>query len=383
VLVGSDNPPHSYRYWMMQRQSPKWRAWSGFAFEGICLKHVQPIKVALGISGVQTTEAPWRHRPAADEPGPQIDLLIDRALMLAAQHCHVETGKLLLGRDAEIDARKDDGGTALIVAASNGRADFCRLLMDNGASKQVQCIRGYTPATWASGAANIPALLPALFDVETFSAEAVRKKCGNTSDTLPITIAALVCASDLALREGAFALAREQLETAMAEISGRATDSAAPVLRHLVLPRLVSVCGAMQDYTAQAKFQHDFIELLRERSRESDLLAVDLTNELPMRCWWQLLAGAHAPALSAGEEGVRRLAGEEASSPARLNLAHAYLFNDQFEKARAIYAKYLRTAFEDGRQWNDELRNDFKLLREAGHDHSDMKKIEAMLEAGE
>ena len=40
------------------------------------------------------------------------------------------------------------------------------------------------------------------------------------------------------------------------------------------------------------------------------------------------------------------------------------------------------TAFEDGRKWNDELRNDFKLLRAAGHDHPDMKKIEAMLGEG-
>ena len=66
-------------YWMKQRQSPKWRAWSGYAFEGICLKHAQQLKVALGISGVQTTEAPWRHHPPKGETGAQIDLLIDRA----------------------------------------------------------------------------------------------------------------------------------------------------------------------------------------------------------------------------------------------------------------------------------------------------------------
>ncbi len=40
------------------------------------------------------------------------------------------------------------------------------------------------------------------------------------------------------------------------------------------------------------------------------------------------------------------------------------------------------TAFEDVRKWNDELRNDFKLLREVGHEHPDMARIEAMLEAG-
>ena len=66
-------------YWIKQRQSPRWRAWSGYAFEGICLKHARQIKAALGISGVQTTEAPWRHHPATGESGAQIDLLIDRA----------------------------------------------------------------------------------------------------------------------------------------------------------------------------------------------------------------------------------------------------------------------------------------------------------------
>ena len=66
-------------YWMKQRQSPKWRTWSGYAFEGICLKHTQQLKVALGINGVQTTEAPWRYQPKNGEQGAQIDLLIDRA----------------------------------------------------------------------------------------------------------------------------------------------------------------------------------------------------------------------------------------------------------------------------------------------------------------
>ncbi|MFA7173514.1 MAG: hypothetical protein WC340_08885 [Kiritimatiellia bacterium] len=45
--------------------------------------------------------------------------------------------------------------------------------------------------------------------------------------------------------------------------------------------------------------------------------------------------------------------------------------------------KSMTTAFEDGRKWNDELRNDFKALREAGRDHPEMKKIEALLNAHE
>lgn len=66
-------------HWLKQRGTPKWRASSGYAFEGVCLKHASRIKAALGIAGVQTTEAPWRHAGSETEPGAQIDLLIDRA----------------------------------------------------------------------------------------------------------------------------------------------------------------------------------------------------------------------------------------------------------------------------------------------------------------
>jgi len=67
-------------FWLRQRQSPRWRAWSGFAFESVCLKHTQQLKAALGIAGVNTTESAWRYlpRPGAEERGAQIDLLIDR-----------------------------------------------------------------------------------------------------------------------------------------------------------------------------------------------------------------------------------------------------------------------------------------------------------------
>jgi hypothetical protein len=66
-------------YWLKQRGTPRWRVWSGYAFEGACLKHASRIKAALGISGVMTTQAPWRHAGSESAPGAQIDLLIDRA----------------------------------------------------------------------------------------------------------------------------------------------------------------------------------------------------------------------------------------------------------------------------------------------------------------
>jgi len=66
----------SGNYWVLQTDSPGYRAWSGYAFEQVCLAHVPQIKKELGISGVQSAEASWRS--SGKENGAQADLLIDR-----------------------------------------------------------------------------------------------------------------------------------------------------------------------------------------------------------------------------------------------------------------------------------------------------------------
>ncbi|NLS91762.1 MAG: AAA family ATPase [Planctomycetaceae bacterium] len=65
--------------WMKKQRTPAWRAWSGYAFESLCLKHMPQIKRTLGIEGVETEESSWCHRAKGEnEKGAQIDLLIDR-----------------------------------------------------------------------------------------------------------------------------------------------------------------------------------------------------------------------------------------------------------------------------------------------------------------
>jgi uncharacterized protein len=62
--------------WLTTIDSPKYRAWSGYAFEQVCLYHFTQIKQALGISGVQTSVSAWRSKSKTE--GAQIDLVIDR-----------------------------------------------------------------------------------------------------------------------------------------------------------------------------------------------------------------------------------------------------------------------------------------------------------------
>jgi AAA+ ATPase superfamily predicted ATPase len=62
--------------WTNLIDNARYRAWSGYAFEQVCMQHVTQIRQKLGILGVITYSASWRSKKS--EPAAQIDLLIDR-----------------------------------------------------------------------------------------------------------------------------------------------------------------------------------------------------------------------------------------------------------------------------------------------------------------
>lgn len=59
-------------FWSNNLDMSRLNAWQGLTFELICLMHLQPIKKALGIAGINTISTSWRNKDA------QIDLVIDR-----------------------------------------------------------------------------------------------------------------------------------------------------------------------------------------------------------------------------------------------------------------------------------------------------------------
>ncbi|MBO9573503.1 MAG: AAA family ATPase, partial [Chitinophagaceae bacterium] len=65
---------HGHGSWLKFSAGASWKSWSGFAFEGICMKHVLEIKRALKIEGVHTETSIWRHKGENDEQGVQIDM---------------------------------------------------------------------------------------------------------------------------------------------------------------------------------------------------------------------------------------------------------------------------------------------------------------------
>jgi len=64
-------------FWLHYSKRGAYYAWSGHAFEQVCLFHIRQIKRSLGIGGVLTRYSTWRSK--SYEPGAQIDLVIDRS----------------------------------------------------------------------------------------------------------------------------------------------------------------------------------------------------------------------------------------------------------------------------------------------------------------
>lgn len=61
------------------------------------------------------------------------------------------------------------------------------------------------------------------------------------------------------------------------------------------------------------------------------------------------------------------------------NLADAYLFDNQFDKAKALYLENQNAKISDERSFIQMVLDDFKELQEAGITHPDIEKIKALL----
>ena len=80
----ADNNGQDEHLWSKLAGKGPMTAWSGYAFEQVCLHHIGQIKKALGIGGIISNAHSWNCKPFVDRNGTswkggQIDLLIDRA----------------------------------------------------------------------------------------------------------------------------------------------------------------------------------------------------------------------------------------------------------------------------------------------------------------
>jgi len=73
-----DNNVHNPRFFTEMKDQQR-SNWYGYAFEQVCLRHVEQLKHAIGISGVSCNICSWSKTADDNTPGTQIDLLIERA----------------------------------------------------------------------------------------------------------------------------------------------------------------------------------------------------------------------------------------------------------------------------------------------------------------
>ncbi len=68
------------RFWLNAVKHPQHKAWSGYAYEAVCMKHIDKILDALGIGSISGEIGRWQLKSArgSDKKGAQIDMLIDR-----------------------------------------------------------------------------------------------------------------------------------------------------------------------------------------------------------------------------------------------------------------------------------------------------------------
>ena len=76
-------PKTNEQFWTIMMNSGKKNAWAGYAFEQVCLNHIEQIKNKLGISGIMSNVYAWSKKAYTDTDGNeweggQIDLIIDR-----------------------------------------------------------------------------------------------------------------------------------------------------------------------------------------------------------------------------------------------------------------------------------------------------------------
>lgn len=64
----------------------------------------------------------------------------------------------------------------------------------------------------------------------------------------------------------------------------------------------------------------------------------------------------------------------------KLNLAHAYLLNDEYRNAKSIYKEYQSQNVNDSLRWTQKIKQDFAAFKKAGIQNDDYDRVLKLLE---
>ncbi len=69
----------SRNIWLQKSNEQSYKVWQGYAFENVCIQHADAIKMAIGISGINSNISSYQASATDEFAGVQVDMLIDRA----------------------------------------------------------------------------------------------------------------------------------------------------------------------------------------------------------------------------------------------------------------------------------------------------------------
>lgn len=115
------NENNDEHFWSASIDSAMHRAWSGLAFERLCMAHTQQIKAALGIAGVLSNVYSWHKEADETSDGAQIDLLIDRKDQVI-NLCEMKYSLSEYVIDAEYEQKLRNKKSAFIDATNTRKA---------------------------------------------------------------------------------------------------------------------------------------------------------------------------------------------------------------------------------------------------------------------
>ncbi len=116
--------------------------------------------------------------------------------------------------------------------------------------------------------------------------------------------------------------------------------------------------------------------LLTESKTHSEKLHTALANACLLLAWYDVLTRRPLEGVEAGLTGMKF----DPDSPyVAMNLAHAYLFSDQIDKAKALYLKFKAAKFGGPKTFAQVALEDFAVFRKQGLDNPHLAEIEALL----
>ena len=134
-----DRAVHDETRWSNSIDSPTHRAWSGYAFEQLCLHHISGIKQRLGISGVATSVSSWVQKADKEKgiAGAQIDLILDRRDQIV-NLCEIKYSLNPYEITPSYLAKLIERREAFRQATSTSKAIHLTLITSNGLKRNAQ-----------------------------------------------------------------------------------------------------------------------------------------------------------------------------------------------------------------------------------------------------